>query len=78
MQNEAKQLRQLQQQLMHQQAEMGAKRADVKVGNAVLCCAVLCCAVLCCAVLCCAVLCYGVLCWTGYCIRPYLLHCPWR
>ena len=55
-QTAAEQLRQLQQQLMHQQAELGAKRADVQVGNAALRCAVLCCAVLCCAVLCCAVL----------------------
>ena len=62
MQNAAKQLQQLQQQLMYQQAEMGAKRADVQVDDAKLCCALLFSAVLCCAVLCCAVLCCSALC----------------
>lgn len=50
MQIAAEQLQQLQQRLMHQQAELGARRADVLVGGAALRCAMLCPALLCCAV----------------------------
>ena len=74
-QTTAEQLQQLQQQLMHQQAELGATRADVQVR---WCCALLCCAVLCCAVLCCAVLCCAVLVTASACIcalRQLCGHC---
>ena len=54
MQAAADQVRQLQKQLMHHQAELGAKRADVQVGR---CYAMLCYAVPCCAALRSAVLC---------------------
>lgn len=50
MQIAAEQLQQLQQRLMHQQAELGARRADVLVGGAALRCAMMCPALLCCAV----------------------------